>query len=391
MIDNKTNFTAGELSPRMKGLTDVAKYANGAEVIENGIVTVHGGVIRRWGKRYLATQKYGTTRTTRLIRYVFNVEQSYCLEFGHNYVRVFDGSTGAVILDGSLAPLEIVSPYTEAQLSGVRTRQNGDVLFLYHAEVAPQQLQRLSATQWVLIPAPFIVQPFAEIGHQPAGRLSLSAATVGAGRTFSTAAATAPNAPTIGVAVPLNASARVNFTPPADAGGSAITGYTATSSPGGFTGTSTGGPIIVAGLTNGVAYTFTVTATNAFGTSAASAASGAVTPLASLQSQSITVTADTTDFFTSEANGTALGIAGPTASGTTGTGPYTYAWTKVSGDADIVITRANAATAEFKSTGFGETNFATFRCQVYDSLGAPGSINVNVRVRHANTAGGVPL
>jgi hypothetical protein len=53
--------------------------------------------------------------------------------------------------------------------------------------------------------------------------------------------------------------------------------YTATSSPGGLTGTGSGSPLIVTGLTNGTAYTFTVTASNPFG-SATSASSNSVTP-----------------------------------------------------------------------------------------------------------------
>ena len=84
-----------------------------------------------------------------------------------------------------------------------------------------------------------------------------------------------PDAPTIGTASAGNAQATVPFTAPSSDGGSPITSYTATSSPGGFTGTisqSGSGSIIVSGLTSGTAYTFTVTATNAIGTSAASAA-----------------------------------------------------------------------------------------------------------------------
>jgi hypothetical protein len=87
-----------------------------------------------------------------------------------------------------------------------------------------------------------------------------------------------PDAPTIGTATPGNAQASVAFTPPAWDGGSVITGYTATSTPGGLTGTSTGSPIVVPGLSNGTAYTFTVHATNAQGNSAESAASSACTP-----------------------------------------------------------------------------------------------------------------
>lgn len=92
-------------------------------------------------------------------------------------------------------------------------------------------------------------------------------------------ATTVPQAPTIGTATDLGtgSSVSVAFTPGAT-GGKTVTTYTATSSPGGFTGTSASSPITVSGLTAGTAYTFTVTATNANGTSTASAASNSVTP-----------------------------------------------------------------------------------------------------------------
>ena len=96
-----------------------------------------------------------------------------------------------------------------------------------------------------------------------------------------TAPATVPDAPTIGTATAGDTQASVPFTAPASDGGSTITEYTATSSPGSITGTLTqagSGTITVSGLTNGTAYTFTVTATNAVGTGAASAASNSVTP-----------------------------------------------------------------------------------------------------------------
>jgi hypothetical protein len=91
---------------------------------------------------------------------------------------------------------------------------------------------------------------------------------------------TAPSAPTIGTATAGNANASVTFTAPTYTGRSTISSYTVTSSPGGLTGTGASSPITVSGLTNGTAYTFTVTATNAAGlTSAASAASNSVTPI----------------------------------------------------------------------------------------------------------------
>lgn len=96
-------------------------------------------------------------------------------------------------------------------------------------------------------------------------------------RTFAVNAVV-PGAPTIGTATAGNTQATVAFTAPASIGGAAITGYTVTSNPGGFTGTGAGSPITVTGLTNGVSYTFTVTATNSAGTGAASAASNSITP-----------------------------------------------------------------------------------------------------------------
>lgn len=90
---------------------------------------------------------------------------------------------------------------------------------------------------------------------------------------------TVPGAPTAVAATPGDGSLAVTWTPPGD-GGSPVTGYTVTASPGGATVTAEASATstTVTGLTNGTAYTVTVTAANAAGPGATSSPSGPVTP-----------------------------------------------------------------------------------------------------------------
>ena len=100
----------------------------------------------------------------------------------------------------------------------------------------------------------------------------------------SASTASVPSAPSTPTAARSGTGAiTVKWAAPASDGGSAVTGYTVTASPGGRTCTSATTSCKVTSLTNGTKYTFTVVATNAVGTSSASGSSASAYPYASLK------------------------------------------------------------------------------------------------------------
>ena len=182
----QTNFTAGELSPRMLGRVDIARYQNGAELMENCWPLVHGGAKRRDGTLFCAAAKY-PDKKARLIPYVFNKTQAYIVEFGDLYVRFFFAD-GTQIESSPGVPLELVSPYTEAMVGELDYVQGADTMFVFHPDVPVYRLRRATNTSWSLAPAPFVTTPFEETGIKVATSATLSAATVGAGRTLTSVA-----------------------------------------------------------------------------------------------------------------------------------------------------------------------------------------------------------
>lgn len=93
-------FAAGELSPALRARVDLAKYQAGLALCKNHIIHAQGGVSNRPGTRYCGATKY-PEKICRIIPFEFNVEQSYILEFGDQYMRVW--CNGAQVLTEELA------------------------------------------------------------------------------------------------------------------------------------------------------------------------------------------------------------------------------------------------------------------------------------------------
>lgn len=164
----QTNFTAGELSPRMFARVDVAKYQNGVETLENMIVQKHGPASRRGGTYFTAEVK-DSAAYTRLIPFEFSVTQAYILEFGNEYIRFYKNygrvETGPFSEEFSSdfnkgGAYEIASPYLTADLSSLVITQSADVLYIAHPNYPPRKLSRLGDTNWTLTEIDFSDGPF---------------------------------------------------------------------------------------------------------------------------------------------------------------------------------------------------------------------------------------
>ena len=82
------SFVSGEFSAKMDGRTDFEKYASGCKTLENMLVHPQGAAARRVGTQFIAEVKTSSLKT-RLIPFEFSTTQTYVLEFGNTYIRMF--------------------------------------------------------------------------------------------------------------------------------------------------------------------------------------------------------------------------------------------------------------------------------------------------------------
>ncbi len=105
----QSNFTAGEITPKLAGHIDFNKYANGLETLENMTTFPQGGVTRRSGTRFVCEVK-DSSAVTRLIPFEFSVTQSYVLEFGASYIRFYKDNGQIVESDVTITGITQANP-----------------------------------------------------------------------------------------------------------------------------------------------------------------------------------------------------------------------------------------------------------------------------------------
>ena len=233
VTSNKTNLTAGEISQRLLGRSDIERYGNAAQILKNILILNAGGGTRRPGTKFVGEVK-DSSLATRLIEFVFSTTQTYIIEMGNLYMRFYSNNgrvteddvtiTGAsqanpveitaaghgysngdwVVITGVVGMtelngktfkvansgatftltdiddnaidgtgftayvsggtvnkvLEVVTPYTTAQLFDVQFAQTADLMYLVHESHAPRTLSRTAANAFTLAAVTFIGGPF---------------------------------------------------------------------------------------------------------------------------------------------------------------------------------------------------------------------------------------
>ena len=140
------NFTAGEVTPKLYGRTDISKYDNGAETVENFLVQPHGGLLRRPGTRFVAEVK-SSDDAVRLVPFEYNVEQAYVLEFGPLYFRIY--KDGGQVTSGGNA-VEVTTVYPAVDLDGLKFAQAADTMYVVSPNHPIYKITRTSHTAWTI-------------------------------------------------------------------------------------------------------------------------------------------------------------------------------------------------------------------------------------------------
>ena len=153
---SQTQFTSGELDPRLAARHDYDGYFKGAETLTNVICLGQGGVKRRGGMKYINAH---TESSARFVTFEFNVTQTYLLVFTSLKMYVYKDGVKQTNLNGSGNDY-IATPYNTTQIKELNVTQSADTLIIVHTSHAPRKIVRGgSHSTWTLSTITFPYQP----------------------------------------------------------------------------------------------------------------------------------------------------------------------------------------------------------------------------------------
>ena len=135
----QTNFSSGQLDPRMAGREDTSVYQNGGANLLNSSPLVQGGISRRPGTKYLAALQ----GTSRLARMQFNETQLYIFAFSNARLDIFDE-------DGAAVANLTSQPWNATTMWEMRLDTSGDTTFIVHKDFPIQKLIRTGASSFTI-------------------------------------------------------------------------------------------------------------------------------------------------------------------------------------------------------------------------------------------------
>lgn len=146
----QVNMTRGEITPLAQGRVDTDHYQAALAEARNVTVLRYGGVTRTPGTIYGGSVKTAAKKT-RFLPFAFNTDQTYFIEAGDLYFRFWTKS-GMVIsrVESGGSPVEVATPYLEADLKLIKLRQVADQVYLFCKGYQPRVLTRNSETSWTL-------------------------------------------------------------------------------------------------------------------------------------------------------------------------------------------------------------------------------------------------
>lgn len=143
----QSNFTKGELDPRITARTDLALYYNGVELGSNVLGLPQGGLKKRPGTEFIAEALQSDGR---IEPFEFSTIQTFLLVFTNGQMEVYK--------EGVLQDT-ILTPWTLAQLKEMDYIQSANVAIVTHQEVAPRQIARITDTNWQITTIPLLNVP----------------------------------------------------------------------------------------------------------------------------------------------------------------------------------------------------------------------------------------
>ena len=142
IIRAQTNFTSGELDPKLRARIDLQQYFNGLETAQNVVIQPQGGLVRRDGTRYLTELPSSAADGVRMVQFEFSISDSYMLIFVNQRMYVFKDGVQITNINGSGNDYLTVTKVTSAIAAEMCWAQSADTLILTHQDMIPQKILR---------------------------------------------------------------------------------------------------------------------------------------------------------------------------------------------------------------------------------------------------------